>query len=516
MIKRTFLSFAMLLNASTVMAADMPISENEIDQMASRALETFETPGMSIGILKDGELVFAKGYGVADIETGDAVTPGTVFGIGSHTKAYTVGALAILIDEGKLNWDDKVIDHIPEFRLYDPYVTREFTIRDLLTHRSGLDLGAGDLLMFPNSNASRADIISALQHLKPVSSFRSKYDYDNLLYIVAGEIVSRVSGTPWEEFIEDRIFDPLGMTSCRSMRERLPSNAPLASPHIAVDGKITKTYWQSSEPMTAAGSINCSLIDHAKWITVQLNEGKMEDGTPLYSEDRHNEIWAPVTMLRGSAIKSGPFGEHFAGYGLGWFLSDANGELRVRHSGGLVGIVTYSNLLPEQEMAVMVFTNSMNGGPMVSMTHEILDAYLGLDNGDWITQLHDAQEESKKHAAEVMTAAAPKSSGGKPSQPNENYIGTYTDVWYGDIEVRQKGDDLEIAFGRSELLTGPLEHFQNNTFIARWYERTLEADAYVTFETSPEGVISGIKMKPVSPLTDFSFDFQHLDPKKVE
>ncbi|MCC3861234.1 serine hydrolase [Pseudemcibacter aquimaris] len=516
MIKNTCLSLALLLSASTSLAADMPISENEIDEIAERALETFETPGMSVGILKDGELIFAKGYGIADVETGAKITPDTVFGIASHTKAYTVGALAMLKDQGKLDWDDKVIDHIPEFRLYDPYATREFTIRDLLTHRSGLDLGAGDLLMFPNSTASRADIINALQHLKPVSSFRSKYDYDNLLYIVAGEVVTRVSGQPWEEYIEEHIFKPLNMTSCRSMRERLPSDAPSAAPHIPVDGKITKTYWQSGEPMTAAGSINCSLNDHAKWIALQLNEGKMKDGTALYSEDRHKEIWSPVTMMRGSAIKRGEFDEHFSAYGLGWILSDAGGELRVRHTGGLVGMVTYTNLLPEQEMAVMVFTNSMNGGPMVSVSHEILDAYLGLDNGDWITAFKEYQQEARKRAEEVMAKAAPKSSGGTPSQPTDNYVGTYHDAWYGDIEVRLNGDNLEIAFGRSELLTGPLEYFQNNTFIARWYDRTLEADAYVTFETSPEGNINGIKMKPVSPLTDFSFDFQHLDPKRVQ
>jgi CubicO group peptidase (beta-lactamase class C family) len=505
------------LLAPVVLAQDMPINNSEIDKIAGQALKVFETPGMSVGIIKDGKLIFAKGYGIADIQANTPVTPDTIFGIASHTKAYTTAALAILMDEGKLTWDDKVIDHIPEFRMYDPYVTREFTIRDLLTHRSGLDLGAGDLVMFPNAKATRADIIATLQHLKPVSSFRSKFDYDNLLYIVAGEVVTRASGMPWEDFVARRIFQPLKMDSCNAVREKLPATAPLAKPYMTVNGKLTLTAFQNSDPMSAAGAINCSLVDHAKWIALQLNEGKLPDGTPIFSEQRHREMWTPNTITSGTALKNGPYNSHFQAYGLGWVLSDVNGQLLVKHSGGLMGMVTYSHLLPEQEMAVIVFTNSMNGGAMVSMSNEILDAYLGVDNGNWIETL-DTMLSQRKDAADKAVAQIAKNTvgGGTPPLALQAYAGTYKDAWYGDVTVDKKEDQLEISFGRSEQLHGTLKHFQNNTFIVYWDDRTLEADAYVRFSTSFEGSITGIKMKPVSALTDFSFDFQHLDLKRIE
>ncbi|WCL54046.1 serine hydrolase [Gimibacter soli] len=517
--RQTILGVVFVAALSVPSHADdaLPFKEADLDASVAAAMQAFETPGVSVGVVKDGKLVFSKGYGIANVETGAPVTPDTIFGIASHTKAYTAAALAMLIDEGKLSWNDRVIDHIPEFRMSDAWVTREFTIKDLLTHRSGLDLGAGDLLIFPEVETSRQEIIMAMRHLKPVSSFRDKFDYDNLLYIIAGEVVGRVSGMPWEEFIEKRIFAPLQMDSCRALPEGLSADAPRAYPHMTVDGKLTVTKFDKGDPTTAAGSINCSLTDHAKWVAVQLNGGKMADGTPLFSEARHKEMWTPITPLGGDAFGRPPYNTHFKSYGLGWFLDDMNGQLHVYHSGGLIGMVTYTNLLPEESLGVIVFTNNMNGYTMRSLTNELLDAYLGVDNGDWVEQSKKDYAERLANADKVVAEAKAAASGAKSkAQKADAYTGTYRDAWYGDMVVTAEKGKLRMTSKRSAQLKGDMVHFNRDTFIVRWDDRTLDADAYATFQFGPDGKPTKVEMKPVSPLTDFSFDFQHLDLQRVQ
>ena len=254
----TFCILAASLHSICAHAAALPMAASQLDSTVSRAMKEFEVPGMAVGIVKDGKLVYAKGYGVREYGKPGKVDADTLFQIGSNTKAFTAAALAILVDEGKINWDDKVIDHLAQFRMYDPYVTREFTIRDLLTHRSGLGLGAGDLMFFPASDFTRDEIMRGLRFLKPASSFRSKFDYDNLLYMVAGEIVPAVSGQSWEEFVEKRILDPLQMRPCAASYNRIQDRSDVAAPHVVVEGKLPSSPWRTSArqappaPSTAA------------------------------------------------------------------------------------------------------------------------------------------------------------------------------------------------------------------------------------------------------------------------
>ena len=214
------------------------MSPASIDSLVNATLTTFDVPGIAVGIIKDGNLIFAKGYGVRSLSSKLPVDENTLFGIASNSKAFTSAALAMLADEGKIKWDDKVTDYIPGFMMYDPYVTREFTIRDLLTHRSGLGLGAGDLMFWPEGgDISRDEMIHNLRYLKPVSSFRSKYDYDNNMYMVAGQIIEKVSGTTWEEFIEQRIMKPLGFTTSKASYNRVGAGANMIEPHAPADGR---------------------------------------------------------------------------------------------------------------------------------------------------------------------------------------------------------------------------------------------------------------------------------------
>jgi Beta-lactamase class C and other penicillin binding proteins len=277
------------------------LSTEDIDKLVERSLKAFDVPGISVGVIKDGKVVIAKGYGVRSLNTMQKMDENTLVGIASNSKAFTTAALGILVDEGKIKWDDKVRDIIPEFRLYSPYVTEEFTIRDLLTHRSGLGLGAGDLMLFPNgSDFTISDIIHNLRYLKPVSSFRTKYDYDNNLYIVAGEVIARVSGKSWTEFVEERIIQPLGMSKTAALFERLKDKSNVIDPHAPVNGKVQVVERDSVKVAASAGGINSNITDLLKWVSLLLSKGKYGDNLSkrLFSEDVLKEMWTPQTIIR--------------------------------------------------------------------------------------------------------------------------------------------------------------------------------------------------------------------------
>jgi CubicO group peptidase (beta-lactamase class C family) len=487
----------------------------EIDALANRAMETFQTPGIAIGVVQGGELIYAGGHGVREIGRPDPVDADTIFQIASLTKAFTAAALGILVDEGKLDWDDRVIDYVPEFRMYDPWVTREFTIRDLLTHRSGLGLGAGDLLFWPDARSTAEEVISAMRHLKPETSFRTAYAYDNLLYVVAGEVIAAVSGEAWADFVEERIMERLGMTDCRSVPDRLDGNSKRATPHMVVDGELQTTFFSGGGVTAAAGGINCNITGLAKWAAMHLAGGALPDGTRLLSEETHAELWTPVTLLPVSAAAREHGRTHFSAYALGWGLRDFFGYLRVSHGGALQGMTTYIGILPEKDVAVVALGNQWSNAPG-TVVLEILNAYVSETPEDWVAVVAEAGAERTDEAKkEVEEAFANRNADSTPSLPIESYVGTYRDPWYGDVFVEGGDGGLVMRFSRSDVLTGALEHFQYDTFVARWFDRSLLADAYVTFVLGADGEVEAIRMKWVSPDTDFSYDFHDLDLRRV-
>jgi CubicO group peptidase (beta-lactamase class C family) len=513
-VRRTLVLLLLLLAPLTpALAQSLP---KELDPLVQRTMETFEVPGMAIAVVKDGKVVLARGYGVRKLGEAAPVTPETLFGIASNTKAFTAAALAILVDEGKLQWDDRVIDHLPSFQMYDPYVTRELTLRDLLIHRSGLGLGAGDLLYFPASTYTEDEIVSKLRYIRPASSFRSRYAYDNILYLVAGKVIEKASGQRWGDFIRDRIFTPLAMKSSNTSVADFGPGANVAAPHAKADGRL-----QALEPMrfdnnAPAGAINSSVNDLSRWMLVQLARGAIPGGSGakrLFSEKQSQEMWSAQTVL--------PIGEPsrplaalhptFAAYGLGWSLRDYRGHKLVTHTGGLPGYVSRVLLVPALGLGVAVLTNQEARGGYEVPAFAILDAYLGAPRTDWLAAFKAADEEkTKKAELAVSEKRTVRSAESKPSLPPGKYVGTYRDAWYGDASIGLEGDRLILRFLRTPALTGELEHWQYDTFVARWRDRTLNADAFVSFSLKPDGSIDQMKMQPVSPLTDFSYDFQDL------
>ncbi|MBO0798784.1 MAG: serine hydrolase [Blastocatellia bacterium] len=499
----------------------------DLNDYVARVLKEFEVPGLAIAIVKDGKVVLAKGYGVRRLGEPALVDDQTLFGIASNTKAFTAAALAILVDEGKISWDDPVTKHLPGFQMYDPYVTREMTVRDLLTHRSGLGLGAGDLMFFPPTNFTRDEIVARLRYIKPATSFRSKYAYDNVLYLVAGQVVAAVSGKSWDDFIKERIFKPLGMTASNTSVKDLQPGGNFISPHQKVEGHLQPVPYMNLDNTAPAGAINSNVAEMAKWVIVQLDEGAINDGQKtsapnedgqmgkrrLFSQKQSREMWSAQTPI---AVGNPPpplsnLRANFTAYGLGWGLNDYRGHKVVSHSGGLAGMVSRVRMIPDLKLGVVVLTNQEAGGAMEAISYHIIDHYLNAPATDWVSAFRTVAEQQLAQAKEVeQKQVAAHNAESKPSLALAKYAGRYLDAWYGEVTIALENDKLVLRFSHTPGLIGELEHWQYDTFIARWRDRSLNADAFVTFALKPDGGIEQMKMVPVSPLTDFSFDFQDL------
>lgn len=497
------------------------MSSAQIDALVARALETTPSVGIAVAVVKDGALVHAKGYGVRSIESREPVDEHTLFAIASNTKAFTAAALAMLADEGRLSWSDKVIEHIPEFEMYNPYVTANFTIEDLLTHRSGLGLGAGDLLIFPDgADFTMQDVLKSFQYQKPVSAFRTKYDYDNLLYLVAGEVVARVSGVPWADFIQSRIFTPLGMQNAVPTNSRLPENANLAMPHDSEGGHITQLPTYDCELVAAAGGIYASVDDLSKWMIMQLNRGKygIDLSDTLFSEQQQNAMWKPHTNQGFTTQPNARTNTHFAAYGLGWGIKDEQGKIVLSHTGGLPGMLSKTILVPELNLGIVVLTNSLPGGLSYhSIPETILDAFLDIEVKDWVKEMAD-RAKATGNVSDSVTAAVWKTVDENMSSGTDvgDYTGTYKDNWFGEVEIALKDGNLWFTSKRSPKLNGRMYFYKATTFAIKWEYRDMNADAFATFSLDEEGKGIGIKMKGISPNIDFSFDFQDLDLVRVE
>lgn len=486
------------------------LSSVEIDQLVEKTLKTFDVPGIAVAVIKDGQVVHAKGYGVRSLNTKQSVTADTKFGIASNSKAFTAAALGLLMEEGKLTWDSKVSDFIPEFKLYDPYVTAEFTICDLLTHRSGLGLGAGDLMFWPDDNHfTKKDIIHNLRHLKPVSSFRTKYDYDNLLYIVAGEVIERVSGLKWEEFIQKRFLEPLGIPTAAPSFELLKDKSNVTDPHFYVDGKLSVIRRDWSPNANAAGGIYASVNDMSKWVLALLNNGKLGD-KQILSPNTLREVWTPQTLM--NAGNPGYYNTHFSAYGLGWVINDVKGYKQVSHTGGLAGIVTQTVLIPDLKLGILVYTNQQVGAAFASISNTIKDSYLGLKGQrDWVAYYDERVKAANKEADEIKAQVEAEISRAVGQTAPIDVQGTYVDPWFGEVEIKEEKGQLYFRSKMAPRISGPLYFYKGNTFIAKWEDRSMDADAYVIFGLDKEGKAETIKINAISPLTDFSFDFQDLN-----
>jgi CubicO group peptidase (beta-lactamase class C family) len=493
------------------------LSQKQLDSLVEKTLSTFNVPGISLAVIKDGKVIHSKGYGIRSIKNQKPTDENTLFGVASNTKAMTAALLGMLVDEKKLSWDSKVTDFIPEFKLYDPYVTNEFTIRDLLTHRSGLGLGAGDLMIWPDSSSvSKQQLIHNLRYLKPVSSFRSKYDYDNLLYIVAGVVVERASGMSYEDFLENRIFKPLGMNKTAASWYRLKDRTNIIDGHAPYLGKLLAVGLSFTEIANAAGGVYSNVVDMSKWVTAMLNGGRYGEKLEkrLFSEAVARELWTPQTIINGGGAQGA-----FVSYGLGWNLSNVYGTFQASHTGGLSGIVTQVIMLPQKQLGIIVLTNQQSGAAFTAISTTIKDAYLGIKGIDRIKMYNDIRLNQERNADKIIQKINEElnaNTGAKSNIDLSNYVAKFKDNWFGEVNIRLEKNGLYFQAKNSPKLQGKMTFYKGTTFIVRWNDRSLDADAFVNFKLNNEGKAAGFTIEAISPLTDFSFDFQDLDFNAVK
>lgn len=507
-----------VLFSSPALQAQLPAAE--LDALVKKAMQQFEVAGVAVAIVKDGKIIHEKGYGVKSITTNAPVDEHTNFQIASNSKAFTTAALSILIDEGKLHWKDKVRSYLPEFKMYNDYVTENFLVEDLLCHRSGLGLGAGDLMDFPDgTDFTIQDKLRYGQYFKPVSDFRTQFDYDNQLYIVAGELIARISGMTWEKFIQSRILDPLGMTGSFSSLQDMQDKTNLATPHSTETGKMRTIAHFRDMVNGAAGGIVSNVHDICAWMMTQLNKGKYGDNQTkqLFSEARQREMWTIHTVT--GTNPDARYNQHFGGYGLGWGLGDIKGNLRVSHTGGLPGMLTSVTMIPDLKLGVVILTNTENGGGALfsAVGNTIIDSYLKLDKIDWVDRFRKRLTAMKSNGDSVTAAVWKTVAAAKSTKINAaDYAGIYEDKWFGKIEVLLKDGQLWFKSYRSPKLNGPMQLYKANTFAIKWEYQDMNCDALAMFSLDENGKAVSIKMKGISPNIDFSFDFQDLDLQRVE
>ncbi|HWA30733.1 MAG TPA: serine hydrolase [Rhizomicrobium sp.] len=499
----------------------------DLDAFVARSMKMFGPPGMSVAIVENGKVVLTKGYGIRSIATKAPVDEDTTFPIGSETKAFTSAALAILVDEGKLKWTDKVVDKLPGFQMYDPYATANMTVRDLLLHRSGLGLGEGDLMIVPATTRSRADIVHALRYLKPVTGFRETFAYDNILYIVAGALVEAVSGETWEHFVENHIFKPAGMSDATTAhiidaKNGVALHARTNGPIQGIGPQRILVHGLEGGASAPAGAINASAADMAKWMQVQLGHGKAANGTQIFSAAQSDAMWTPYVVVspdsfgKAASAVMAALSPKFQDYGLGWFIENYHGHTIIEHTGAVLGAVAAQYLIPEKGVGISVNINSEDGAARRAVAFHLVDYYLGIPDQHWNEKLKTLMDGMMADGLKALKAQPEQMKPNDTSSlPMASYAGVYRDPWYGTTTISAKPDGkLWMTFDQTPRMEGPLVHVANDTFKVVWDDTMIEP-AYVKFEVA-SGKIGKIEMWPVSPLADFSFDYRdlHFAPAK--
>ncbi len=457
----------LLLSLLPTVAAGQHVDLRALDRYFADAGRAWRVPGFAVAIVKDDSVVLANGYGVRELGKPDPVDEHTLFAIASNTKAFTAAALARLVDEQRIGWDGRVTEYLPYLQLYSPYVTAELRVRDVLSHRSGLGTYSGDLLWYGTSY-SREEVLRRARYLQPAGAFRAEYGYSNLMFLAAGEIVPAVTGRSWDEYIEMEFFEPLGMLRSVTSVDSLADRVNVATPHGERDGGLRTYPWYGWDNVGPAASIVSSASEMARWVRLQLGRGTL-DGRTYYSEDAARTMWTPHMSFTVSPSAEERYpSTHFRGYGLGWGLMDYLGRKVVSHGGAYDGMYSRVVLVPEEQLGIVVLTNSMTSLPM-ALAYRILDAYLGGPERDWSDVfLRDAERDRQRWATRWEAWDSARIPGTRPSLPLDRYAGAYGGPLYGDAVVAVEGSGLVVRFVPNPDLTGDLTHWHHDTFQITW------------------------------------------------
>lgn len=460
-----------------------------IDAAMNDAVKFWQTPGAAIVVVKDDQVIFIKGYGVRDVKTKEAVTPDTVFAIGSTTKAFVTGAMAMLVDDGKMSWDDPVRKHVSYFRLGYPLANENVTMRDIVTHRTGLV--RHDTLWYA-SPWSREEIIRKIGFVPLSYGFRTTFQYQNIMFLTAGVAVGNTAGSSWEDFTQRRIFDPLGMKSASFSTSVAEKSADHATPHQKRGSAIETMPWRNIDNVGPAGSINASVRDLSGWIRLHLNEGTV-DGKRLISAENLREMHTPQMVIRNEGrwqLFFPPTETSQLSYGLGWFINDYRGHKLVMHGGTIDGFRASIVLVPKARLGVAVLAN-LNGSQMPEATcYNVVDLLLGLPKKDWNAAIAESakQFEAETNKA-VLARLGARKKDTKPSRELAAYVGAYEDAGYGKAEISLADDGLVLNWSSFKT---KLQHFHFDTFSPTEPRLLTEQ---VQFTLGADGEVSGLNFQ---------------------
>lgn len=484
-----------------------------LDDFVKQTMRSFDVPGTAIGIVKDDSLIYAKGFGVLKLGSNSPVDENTLFAIGSISKSTVAVTLGMLVDEGKLKWDDPVTKYLPDFQMYDPWVTREITIRDLLTHRSGLISESGGTIWY-GSDYSRTEVVQRLRYLKPVTSFRYKYAYQNVMYLVAGEIIPAVTGQSWDDFVKERLFKPLGMHTTNTHLKDLDKYSNVSIPHAIVNGRQRPIAYRNYDNVGPACSVNSTVVEMAQYVRLLLNGG-IYKGQRFFSEAVAFELFNPqmVVPIRDYGAGLELMKPKFFAYGFGWFLKEYRGRKLVYHTGGLDGIRAMVMMVPDEKLGIIILTNQEDSRVYNVLTYHLLDSYLIGKPYDWAgAYLKDRATEMQKATEKERQIQSERVTGTRTSLELNRYAGKYADRMYGEINVVLENGHLVIKFCHTPSFTGDLEHWHFNTFRIKWRDPVVP-DGFLTFQLNARGQVGRIELNQPNLL---DVDFTELDIKRAD
>ncbi len=486
----------LLCCAAVAAQQDIAAQVAKLDQFIENARQTWKVPGLSVGIVHDGKIVLNKGYGIRRDGSNDLVTSDTLFAIASNTKAFTTAALSILVERGKLNWDDRVRQHLPYFELYDSFVSDEMRVRDLVCHRSGLGTFSGDLLWYGTPYSSE-EIVRRARFLKPEGRFRDHYGYSNLMFIAAGEVIAKVSGKPWSEFVRDELLLPLGMNRTKWSIDQISPTDDAATPHKTLAEGNHTIAWSKWDSMMAAGGLISSSTDMSQWIKLQLRQGELDPKGRLFSQQSSNEMWAAHTIIPiGEGSRRMFPGTHFRAYGLGWALMDQHGKKIVSHGGGYDGMYSCVMMVPEAKLGVVILTNSMTSLPN-AIAYQVVEEFISPGSTRDFSQEYMANflKDRKEFDERISKSTTVKQAGTSPSHALSAYIGKYRDAMYGDAEVLLVGDRLQLKLLPNPDLVADLSHMHFDTFQIQWQkELAWFGSGACQFELDIDGSVKSFRL----------------------
>lgn len=494
------------INAQSISKADI----EKLDEYYSKMTKEWDVPSVSIGIVKDGKLVFTGNYGVLDVNNKTKPDENSLYAIASNSKAFTSALTGMMVQEGKLDWNDKVVDYLPYFSLFnDPWISSKVNIRDILSHRVGLGTFSGDVMWY-KANLTAEDYIKRAAYLPKAFDFRDGYGYSNLMYITAGEIMKVITGKNWGENVKERILDPLEMNRTITTAKDLEKMKNYATPHGRVDEVNIAIEWEDWEEIGAMGGIISSVNDMAKWMIFNLNHGIYNNDT-LLNKQSINLIWTPHNNFVVDHTQKDDFGRHFRGYGLGWSLGDYHGNFMAGHTGGFDGMISAVTLIPEEKLGIVVLTNG-HKSPYMAATYHALDVFLGMEYKDWSAKFLERYENYMQRPSRIEKIKESRISGTKPSLNIDSYTGTYKSDIYGNIFVRNDNGELILEFEHSPELSAKLKHWHFDVWEIIWdYQHAWFDFGTLNFITDNNMKITGLEFEV--PNNDIFFD--ELKPYKI-